>query len=100
MAVKYQDLQIQKLVTIAGNLDVKSWIMHHDLPQLGLSDDLRNYRDEYAKFTQVHYIGGKDWNIPLSVNENFIKDPLSIRIIEGASHNRGWEAVYDQIRQE
>lgn len=100
IAVKYPDLQIQKLVTIAGNLDVQSWITYHKLPPLSLSDDLRAYKEEYSLLKQVHYIGGKDWNIPLSVNADFIKNPSSIRLIKDASHNQGWDEVYEQIRQE
>ena len=100
LAVKYPDLYISKLVTVAGNLDVKAWSEYHHLPALALSDDLRNYRAQYAKFTQVHYIGKDDSNIVPALTENFVTDKQQIIYIKNASHNNGWEAAFTQIRHE
>ena len=100
MAVQYKDLQIAKLVTIAGNLDVKAWTDYHHLPELNLSDDLRNYRVQYAKFKQKHYIGTKDDNIVPAITENFVADKTTLIFIRGANHNKGWENAYEQIRAE
>lgn len=100
IAVKYHDLQINKLVTIAGNLDVQAWVEYHSLPKLNLSDDLSRYREEYAQFNQVHYLGKKDKNIVPSISQRFIENHSSIRLVENASHNQGWKQVYEQIRQE
>ncbi len=100
LAVKYPDLNIQKLVTVAGNLDVENWTSYHRVPKLDLSDDLHNYRDEYAKFAQVHYVGADDTNIVPSITLNFIKDKSTVITIKNASHNTGWEAAYERIRAE
>lgn len=100
MAVQYPDLNISKLVTIAGNLDVRAWTDYHHLPNLDLSDDLSRYREQYAVFPQVHYVGMEDDNIIPEITENFVTDLTTLKYIKEASHNRGWEAVYDQIRAE
>lgn len=100
LAVRHPDIKVQKLVTIAGNLDVKSWTDHHQLAPLSLSDDLAKYQNEYAKFNQIHYVGVQDENIVPYITENFVQDKTKIRYIKNASHNRGWEAVYEMIRAE
>lgn len=100
MAVKYPDLQIEKLVTIAGNLDVKAWIAAHNLPPLNLSEDLSDYRTQYGEFPQVHYVGSDDGNILPQITADFILDKDSLVLVEGADHNHGWEKAFPAIRRE
>lgn len=100
LAVKYPDLQIGKLVTVAGNLDVKSWVEAHDVLPLTESEDLAQYRDEYSAFKQVHYIGMKDTNILPEITINFVKRAEDIRKVKAATHNKGWEAAFEAIRSE
>ena len=99
-AVKYADLNVQKLVTIAGNLDVKSWTDYHKISPLILSDDLANYKTEYAKFKQVHYIGRLDNNIIPQITENFVADSATLIYVQNATHNTGWENIFADIRKE
>lgn len=100
MVVRYADLNVQKLVTVAGNLDVKSWTDYHNLPPLILSDDLADYKTEYAKFKQVHYIGDRDDNIIPQITENFVADSATLIYVKGATHNTGWEGKFADIRNE
>ncbi len=100
MAVKYDDLHIEKLVTVAGNLDVKAWTDYHHLPELNLSEDLRNYQAQYADFKQKHYIGTADDNIIPHITEKFVADKNAIVYVQGATHNNGWSSFYEQIRAE
>ena len=64
MAVTEKDLNIQKMVTIGGNLDHLAWTKYHHLPSLSESLNLADYKDLYAKIPQKHYIGEKDKVIP------------------------------------
>lgn len=100
LAVKYPDLSVQKVVTIAGNLDHTAWTSYHHLPPLTFSDDLARYRQQYLAFEQVHYVGKDDDNIVPFLTENFIGDKSRIVYIDDATHNRGWEKAYWQIRDE
>lgn len=100
VAVKYPELQITKLVTIAGNLDVATWVQHHQLKPLDLSEDLGAYRREYAHFPQVHYVGAQDGNIIPQITKDFVGKEQNVITIEEASHNQGWEAAYQRIRSE
>ena len=100
MAVRYADLNVQKLVTVAGNLDVKSWTDYHNLPPLLLSDDLADRKNEYAKFNQVHYIGRRDDNIIPEITERFVANTSRLIYVENATHNSGWESEFQAIRDE
>lgn len=100
MTVRYADLNVQKLVTIAGNLDVRSWTDYHNLPPLILSDDLANYKTEYATFKQVHYIGSLDDNIVPQITENFVTDSSTLIYVQDATHNTGWEKEFEAVRSE
>jgi pimeloyl-ACP methyl ester carboxylesterase len=98
LAVKYSDLNVKKLITIAGNLDHTAWTTYHHLPPLTFSEDLKNYRQQYLSFQQVHYIGKKDDNVLPFITENFVGDKNRLIYIENASHNAGWQTAYGQIQ--
>lgn len=100
LAVKYKDLQIQKLITVAGNLDIEAWVKYHKLTPLSLSDDLHNHRREYLLFPQKHFIGLRDTNTIPQITRDYIADTSKLTIIKNASHNSGWEAIFQQIYQE
>ena len=100
LAVKYSDLYVKKLVTIAGNLDHQTWTSYHNLPPLTLSENLAQYKTQYAQFLQVHYIGQNDDNILPFITENFVADKNSIIYVSEASHNHGWQKVFPQIQKE
>jgi len=97
VAVKYPQIRVKKIITIAGNLDHKSWMDYHKLPQLDLSLNLADYKKDLAKFEQIHYVGTKDRNIVPILTHNTVADESSICKIEGASHNSGWEEIYPLI---
>ena len=100
MVVKHPDLAVHKLVTIAGNLDVAGWVEYHQLSPLKLSDDLHDWKDKYAAFNQVHYVGTDDTNIVPQITEQFVADKNTIKYVRGASHNQGWEKAFKAIRAE
>lgn len=100
VAVKHKDLNIKKLVTVAGNLNVKAWTDYHRLPSLDQSLDLRNYRTEYAKFVQTHYIGANDGNIIPQITLDFVNPKATTNIVDGADHNTGWDKAVRKIQAE
>lgn len=99
-AVLHPELNVKKLVTIAGNLDHTEWTRMKKLPQLSESLDLNSYREELKKIPQVHYVGEKDMVIPASLIINFIGDPTKIIIVPNAGHGKGFESVYPMIWDE
>lgn len=100
IAVQNPDLNIAKLVTIAGNLDVITWTEYHNVPLLSESLDLHDFKQKYALFPQTHYVGDNDEIVPLAITFDFVADKSNIRLIKGASHNSGWEKAFAAIRGE
>lgn len=95
-AIKYPDLKIKKIVTIAGNLDHKAWTDYHHLPALEGPLNLADYKEQFALIPQIHYVGTDDKIIPPSLTQNFaLKD--KIILVKNATHNSGWEDTYSLI---
>jgi pimeloyl-ACP methyl ester carboxylesterase len=86
IAVGNYNINIIKLITIAGNLDHKSWTKHHNITELSGSLDLNNYREQYLKFPQIHYVGEKDKVVPSFLTEEFVKNNKLIVRIPKAGH--------------
>ena len=88
-----KDLNIQKVITIAGNLDHKAWTEYHHLPPLSESLNLADYKAKFSKIPQIHYVGEKDKVIPPILIKDFVTNPNLIRIISDASHGDGWDSL-------
>ena len=83
-------LNIRKVISVAGNLDHLSWTNHHNLPPLNESMDLADYKENFIKIPQLHYVGAKDKVIPYHITQQFIQNDNIIVILPEASHNDGW----------
>ena len=93
-------LNVKKIITIAGNLDHLAWTQYHNLPPLNESMNLENYRKQFAKIPQIHYVGSKDEVTPPILAREFVgKDDLIIEV-SGASHNEGWGKIYNKVWSE
>ena len=96
VAVTHQKLNIEKIITIAGNLDHKAWTDYHNLPPLSESMNLRRYKS-FDEIAQIHYIGEKDDVIPPSLIKRPISDNIKIIIVPNATHYDGWESLLSNI---
>lgn len=96
IAVKYPDLKIKKVITIAGNLDHKAWTDYHKLPPLEGSLNLADYKEKLAFVEQIHYVGADDNIIPPELTQKFMPQD-KIVIIKNATHTKGWQEIYPQI---
>jgi hypothetical protein len=96
LAVKYPDLKIRKVITIAGNLDHKAWTDFHHVSELSGSLNLADYKAEFYQIPQTHYVGGDDEIIPPELVKNFARSSDIIEI-SGATHTSGWDKIYQQI---
>lgn len=93
-------LNIKKIITIAGNLDHLSWTQYHNLPPLNESMNLESYRTQFANIPQIHYVGSDDKVIPSILVKEFFGNNDLIVEVDGASHNSGWESIYQAIWSE
>ncbi|MBQ7632839.1 MAG: hypothetical protein IJS88_01835 [Alphaproteobacteria bacterium] len=98
VAVTHPEIKVSKIITIGGNLDHPAWTAHHRVPPLENSADLNDYRDKFAQIAQIHYVGSDDMVMPPFLNENFAADKQTVIVVEGATHNSGWDKVVPQIR--
>ena len=96
VSVVNEKLNVKKIITIGGNLDHLAWTTYHNLLPLVESLNLENYRNEFMKIEQKHYVGKKDKVIPMSLVYDFVKNDNLIEQVK-ASHNDGWDIIFDKI---
>lgn len=99
IATAKQGLNIKKIITIGGNLDHTNWTTYHNVTPLRESMDLENYRQDFLKIPQHHYVGEKDEIIPPFLVKNFVKNMSSVTVVPDTTHNSGWEKIYPNIWQ-
>lgn len=97
LAVEQNELNVKKVITIAGNLDHTAWTQYHHLPPLDKSLNLKDYRTKFMNIPQVHYIGAKDKVIPPRISQNFIKGQAPMIVVSKATHNENWKKIYPYI---
>ena len=93
-------LNVEKIITIAGNLDHQTWAEHHKLPPLNESLNLADYYDNFIKIPQIHYVGEDDDVIPPHLVQQFIKNNAPIIIVPNTTHSNGWDKIAEDIINE
>ena len=95
-------IKTKKIITIAGNLDHQAWTEYHKLPPLNESISLNDYKENFLKIPQHHYIGEKDTNIVPEITYNFLgkENRQNITIVPQATHGSGYEKIVSQIWKE
>lgn len=93
-------LNVKKIITVAGNLDHLAWTQHHNLPPLNESMNLESYRKQFAQLPQIHYVGSNDKVMPPILFREFVDSDDLIVEVDGASHNEGWEKIYNKVWSE
>ena len=93
-------LNIKKIITIACNLDHLAWTQYHNLPPLNESMNLESYRKQFVKIPQIHYVGSDDEVIPPVLVREFVGNNDLVVMVDGASHNEGWEEIYNKVWNE
>ena len=92
--------QIKKWITVAGVLDYQRWAAWHGDQPLTYSIDLSEYLSEIKEINQVHYVGTKDTVVPLELTQKIGVDEDLIVPVKGASHNKGYNKIIQQIYDE
>ncbi len=93
VAVMHPEIKTTKIITIAGNLDHVAWATKKRLIPLSDSLSLADYRDEFLKIPQLHYVGGNDNVVPASVTYDFVGDKDLVIYLPDATHTTGWVNV-------
>jgi len=93
LLVVTKDLNVQKVITIAGNLNHKAWTDYHHLPELTESLNLADHKDKFSQLPQIHYVGEKDKIIPPVLAKEFVLDKSTIHVVPNATHSDGWNGI-------
>lgn len=92
---------ISKLITIAGNLDIKKWAEIHNISTLQGSLNPVNYTSKLEELPQFHLIGNMDNIVPKEIFLSYLKHFNGINHIKyyeySASHSCFWESIYKEF---
>lgn len=89
---------IEKIVIIAGNLDIEKWTNIHNISSLNGSLNPADFTKNLENIKQHHLIGKDDKIIPkeifFSYQNRFKNKEFITYSIEKATHNCCWEEIY------
>lgn len=90
---------VDKLVTVAGNLNHQAWTMFHRISQLNGSLNPDDYQTSLAKIEQVHFVGENDTVIPPFLVSDFVarlpeSSSAEVIVVPGQSHGCCWESIW------
>jgi len=87
---------VDRVVTVAANLDLEAWAAAHDYSPLVGSLNPARRSALPPRVAQLHYAGGRDRNVPPALIEAALRGQIGARlvIVDEAAHARGWAAVW------
>jgi len=99
MLMAEQIPEVSVIITLAGNLDTDAWIRHHSYSPLYTSLNPAQRPELPGSILQVHYSGGRDSNIPPSLNAGWInaqRNSFGIAV-ESYTHSCCWAQLWPAI---
>jgi hypothetical protein len=90
------------LRTVGGNLDHEAFNAYHQVSPMPQSLNPRDVAVKLAHLPQRHFTGAKDDIVPSLVYDSYARAAgpstcLHHDIVEGVSHEKGWEAEWPQL---
>ncbi|HUB46977.1 MAG TPA: alpha/beta hydrolase [Acetobacteraceae bacterium] len=94
-----QRRDLRNLRTVAANLDTASWTAEHHVTPLTGSLNPIDIAPRLAAVPQIHFVGGADHNVGLSVVRSFTAAEgssrcIGILVVPGLEHDGDWPAVW------
>lgn len=91
--------ETRAIVTIAGNLDIESWVALHSYDPLDGSLNPKSIPALPAAVRQYHLAGGRDENIPPAIIRDALINQPDIQFIlfEDFTHGCCWEGVWPAL---
>ncbi len=96
IAVRNAD-KVQEVITIAGVLDHQAWTDYHGDETLTQSLNLMDYKKEFDKIPQRHFVGEKDEVVPPELTQEFVMDEKTIILVPKATHNKGFDKIAQEL---
>jgi hypothetical protein len=92
---------VKDIITIAGNLDNRSFTNYHNVPPMIGSLNPIDYAKSISTIPQRHISGGKDSIIPPFIADKYIETSASHcvkqEIFSELNHKQGWNKVWEYI---
>lgn len=87
------------VVTIAGNLDTEGWTRLHEYSPLDGSLNPATEPPLSSTIEQMHYVGGRDSNVPPGLTLRAMQGGDRLRIVQiaGFDHRCCWEKVWPEM---
>ena len=103
VAARRQD--VMHLITIAGNLDIKTWVTKHHLSALSGSLNPADDWQQLQFIPQTHYVGGSDRVVGLSVASAYaekfqINHKPNIVVVQDFDHHCCWESSWIALKKQ
>lgn len=99
MLIAPQLVQVNKVITIAGNLNITAWSKLHDYSALQGSLNPAEQPPLSTRIKQWHLLGGLDDNIPASISKQVIQNQpnASILYFEEFTHECCWQDIWPTV---
>jgi len=100
-----QRSDVQRIVTVAGNLDTQAWTQRHGLGELVGSINPADWARRVAHIPQWHFVGAQDSNIVPALVQGYAAQlpphsPAHVLVLDGFTHSccwaEGWAALWAQ----
>jgi len=93
---------VERLVTVAGNLDHAAWTTHHRVAPLSGSLNASDDREQLAAVLQTHFVGERDKVIPPSLASMWAeelrgRDNRNLRVQPGFDHTCCWAESWREL---
>ncbi len=90
---------VERLVTVAGNLDHRAWTHHHAISPLVASLDARDVMPDLRDLQQVHIAGSRDRVMPVAIVQNFAErmGPKARFVVIDADHHCCWVDAWPRL---
>lgn len=87
---------VDRVVTVASNLDLEAWAAQHGYTPLNASLNPARRPPLPRRITQIHYAGGLDRVVPPALIAAALQGQTGARlvVIDEATHGRGWITVW------
>jgi pimeloyl-ACP methyl ester carboxylesterase len=93
---------VERVITIAANLDIDAWADHHGYSRLrgSLNPSIQEPLD--PRIRQVHLAGDRDHRVPPWTNRRFMaRNPgVTLKLMEGFDHRCCWVEHWPKILEE
>lgn len=96
---------VSRLITIAGNLDTEFWTKKYYITPLYGSLNPANFSEKLNSIKQIHFIGGKDRIIDISIYKSYIskfenRENISHKVYKNFTHHNGWVEKWKSILEQ